>query len=201
MLPLLLLPKFLRLCLLIWPLLLPSSVVLPPLHPLVLLPSLPPSPQSLPPLLLALLLRMSLLLLLKKGRRFRRPSALAPIEIRRCHHRRHVCIHIDCPFLLLLMPSRVARVLLLVPPLVLLPLLFQLTSLLIPTLLLPPPPLPPSLPSPLLPLLPPPSPSPPTLPSPLFLPPSLLLMPPSLLRMILPFHMEPSPQVVEEWME
>jgi hypothetical protein len=37
MLPLLLLPKSLRLCLLIWPLLLPSSVVLPPLlFPLVI---------------------------------------------------------------------------------------------------------------------------------------------------------------------
>jgi hypothetical protein len=82
---------------------------------------------------------MSLLLLLKKGRRFRRLSALAPIGIRRCHRRRHVCIHSDSQFLLLLMPPRLGRVLLLVPPLVLLLLLFQLTSLLVPTLLLPPP--------------------------------------------------------------
>jgi hypothetical protein len=54
MLPLLLLPKSLRLCLLIWPLVLPSSVLLlPPLFPLVLLPSLQPIQLSLPPLLLA----------------------------------------------------------------------------------------------------------------------------------------------------
>jgi hypothetical protein len=81
MLPLLLLPKSLCLCLLIWPLLLPSSVLLShPLHPLVLLPSLQPIPLSLPPLLLLLLLRMSLLLLLllKKGHRFLGLSALVP---------------------------------------------------------------------------------------------------------------------------
>jgi hypothetical protein len=93
MLPLLLLPKSLRLCLLIWPLMLPSSVlvVLPPLlFTLVLLPSLPPIPLPLPPLLLALLLRMLLLLLLKKGHRFHRLSALAPMNVRRYHCRRHV---------------------------------------------------------------------------------------------------------------
>ena len=99
-------------------LLLPLLLWLPPLHPLVVLPSLQPIPLSLPPLLLALLLRMLLLALLKKGHHFHRLSALAPIEIRRCHLRRHVCIHIDCPFLLLLMPPRLARVLLVVPPLV-----------------------------------------------------------------------------------
>jgi hypothetical protein len=144
--------------------LLSSTVLSPPqLYPLVLLPSLQPIPLSLPPLLLALLLRMSLLLLMKKGHRYLCLSALAPIEIRRSHRRRHVCIHIDCLFLLLQMSPGLSRVLLLVPPLVLLLLPFQLTSLLIPALLLPPPPLLPFLPSPLPPLLPPP---PPSLPSP-----------------------------------
>jgi hypothetical protein len=93
---------------------LPSSVLLShPLHPLVLLLSLQPIPLSLPPLLLALLLRISLLLLLKKGHRFHCLSALAPIEIRRCHRRRHVFMHIECTFLLLPMPPPLARMMVL----------------------------------------------------------------------------------------
>jgi hypothetical protein len=68
---------------------LPLLLWLSPLHLLVLLPSQEPIPLPLPLLLLVLLIRLSLLLLLKKGHRYHRLPALAPIEIRR-RHRHHV---------------------------------------------------------------------------------------------------------------